>query len=153
MDSPVIVIAVIALIFGIFNILLWLLIIKGDLQGESGSGKTSPDIQNTIFASEKRVVDTLTKMFTTLKSSSGQQNVVDSKKIAAELAVSMRGQNSGIPEIKKSVADLEGKITPVEEKVSKNSAGIGKILDELEKQREFIEAIDEHLVEVNRKSI
>ena len=158
MESPVIVLALSALIFGIFNIVLWLFIVRGGSPGDSKKGK-SGDVQNLIFASEKRMIDSITKMFTTLKGPSGSaSSVVDSKKIAAEISLAIKGQKQpplDIPEIndiKKSVEGIGGTFGPVENLIKKNATELETLIDELSKQKEFIEAIDGHIVEAEKKS-
>ena len=147
MENPVIVLAVIAVIFGVFNIVLWLFITKGEKKDSAAAPKTG-DMQNLIFASEKRMIDTLTKMLASLRSG-GAGGAVDVKKLSAELAASLKEQQTPVDlpelkEIKKAVEDVPGKIAPVSE-------ALNKISSELEKQKNFIEALDGHLVNLEKK--
>ena len=151
MENPVIVLAVIAVIFGVFNIVLWLFIIKGDKKDSSQDTNTGA-LQNIIFASEKRMLDTLTKMLASLRASQpaagGGGGSVDVKKLSAQLAEALKGQNTAVnipelKELKKAVDEVPGKILPI-------SAALSEIAGELNKQRDFIEAIDGHLVRLEK---
>lgn len=139
MRNPVVVLAVIAIIFGIFNIVLWFIIVKKDKETSSQGAKTG-DFQNLITAAEKRLTDTLVKTF----SSAGRQNSVDARKIAAEVASALK--ISEVRGMKKAVEDIPKKLDEVSE-------ALKNISEELTKQKNFIEAIDGHLVEKERQGV
>jgi len=136
MRNPVVVLAVIAIIFGIFNIVLWFIIVKGTA---SQDGKTD-DLKNLLTASEKRLTDTLVKTL----SSAGRQSPVDARKIAAEVASALK--ISEVRGMKKAVEDIPKKLDEISE-------ALKNISQELNKQKNFIEAIDGHLVERERQVV
>jgi len=147
MENPIIVLAVIAVIFGLINTALWFFLIKNDKKPAAPAGRTN-GVQSAVLASEKRMLDTITKMLSALKSGGGNQSPVDTKKIAAELAEGLKGQSQEIklPELaglKKTGEALSGKIDSVEKSLK-------SISGELLKQKDFVEALDGHIVRMER---
>jgi len=133
MKNPVVVLAVIAIIFGVFNIVLWFIIVKGN---KEDSSKKPDDLKNLFSASEKRMTDTLTRM-------SARPGAADAKKIAVEVASSLK--ISEVRGMKKAVEEIPKKLDEI-------SQGIKSVTDELGRQKDFIEALDGHIVESERRS-
>lgn len=134
MRNPVVVLAVIAIIFGVFNIVLWLIIVKGSKETSS----PSDDLQNLVSASEKRLTDTLTRLLT----ATARPGAADAKKIAAEVASALK--ISEVRGMKEAVEDIPHKLDEILQ-------GLKNVTEELDKQRNFIEALDGHIVESERR--
>ncbi|MBA3051697.1 MAG: hypothetical protein ABII20_07355 [Candidatus Omnitrophota bacterium] len=147
MENPIIVLGAVAVAFGVINTVLWFLLIKSDKKPSAPAGKTN-DVQNAVIASEKRMIDTITKMLSALKGGGGAPVPIDTKKIAAEIAAGLKGQSQEIKlpeldELKKNSLELAGKIDSVEKSLKSIS---GEIL----KQKDFVEALDGHIVQLER---
>ncbi|MEA2081521.1 MAG: hypothetical protein U9O97_02100 [Elusimicrobiota bacterium] len=148
MENPIIVLGVVAIVFGVINTVLWFFLIKNEKSPLPQGKSKANDMQNIVFASEKRMIDTITKMLSALKSSGSSPAAVDSKKIAADVAAGLKKQPMDVKlpeldELKKTGVNLAEKIDSVEKNL-KNITG------EILKQKDFVEALDGHIVEMER---
>ncbi|MBA3065374.1 hypothetical protein KJ633_06865 [bacterium] len=155
MENPIIVLAAVAVAFGVINIVLWLFLIKNDKKPLSAGIAKGNDVQNVVFASEKRMIDTITKMMSALKNSSAPPSPVDSKKIAAEVTEGLKNQSREVnlpelAELKKSADALAGKTDVLSGKIDSVEKGMKNISGEILKQKDFIEALDGHIVTMER---
>ena len=133
MKNPVVVLAVIAIILGVFNIVLWLIIVKGNKE----TSFPVADLQNLFSTLEKRLTDALTRTL----SASGHPGASDARKIAAEVASALK--ISEVRGMKKAVEDIP-------EKLDEISQGIKNVTEQLDRQKDFVEALDGHIVESER---
>ncbi len=155
MENPIIVLAAVAVAFGVINIVLWLFLIKNDKKPVSAVSAKGNDVQNVVFASEKRMIDTITKMLSALKSSGTAAAPVDTKKIAAEVTAGLKNQSQEVKlpelaELKKSSDALMGKTDALAGKIDAMEKGMKNISGEILKQKDFVEALDGHIVKMER---
>ena len=155
MENPIIVLAAVAVAFGVINIVLWIFLTKNDKKPVAAGSAKGNDVQNVVFASEKRMIDTITKMLAALKGSGSAPAQVDSKKIAAEITAGLKAQPQEVklPELaqlKKSSDALSGKTDTLAGKIDAVEKSVKNISGEILKQKEFVEALDGHIVQMER---
>ncbi|MCD6312092.1 MAG: hypothetical protein J7M11_06510 [Elusimicrobia bacterium] len=155
MENPIIVLAAVAVAFGVINIVLWFFLIKNDKKPVSAGSAKGNDVQNAVFASEKRMIDTITKMLSALKSSSAAPSPVDTKKITAEIVAGLKNQPQEVklPELdqlKKSNDAIMGKTDALAGKIDSVEKGMKNISGEILRQKDFVEALDGHIVRMER---
>ncbi|MCD6422958.1 MAG: hypothetical protein J7L42_02410 [Elusimicrobia bacterium] len=154
-DNPTILLGIIAVIFGIFNLFLWLIIIKSEPQ--KPSPQKQENIEALFFSSEKRLTDTITKMFKGLQNqvSTGGidvKQIIDeiSKNIPKTDSANFKEELSKIRETFKN--EIKNANTKIVEEIKNTKEELKKLQEELSQQKEFIEAIDAHLAEQEKES-
>jgi len=154
-DNPTILLGIIAVIFGIFNLFLWLIIIKSEPQ--KPSPQKQENIEALFFSSEKRLIDSITKMFKGLQNqvSTGGidvKQIIDeiSKNIPKTDSANFKEELSKIRETFKN--EIKNANTKIVEEIKNTKEELKKLQEELSQQKEFIEAIDAHLAEQEKES-
>jgi len=155
LDNSTIILGIIAVIFGIFNLFLWLIIIKSEPQ--KPSSQKQENIESFFFSSEKRLIDSITKMFKGLQNQVSTGGV-DVKKIADEISKNIPKAGSAnlkedLPKITEALkSEIKNANAKLAEEIKNTREELKKLQQELSQQKEFVEAIDAHLAEQEKES-
>lgn len=128
-ENPVLILGIIAVLLGVINIFLWLSIVRSS-QKAPASG-TPENQENAIFASEKRILSSITQMLSSLKNSSGN---VDASAIAKEILQKLKPEEGSQKKLEEISALLESLKKEVE-----------KVTNLAEEQKDFVEAVDSYI--------